>query len=120
MLVSIGYVHTCTHTHFSKSRMKISLVTPDGCFPAQRTACLSSNMVNEKALQGGGLVPLATEEDHISENKESHSYLQSCLPLAAYDYACNNTSLTQIIGERAARAQCLAPSISGFSIRTYI
>ena len=41
--------------------------------PPNSTAWWSSIMVKEKLEQGGGLVPLAGEEDHVPEGEETHN-----------------------------------------------
>lgn len=54
-------------TILSRSRMCTSLVQyPDWLsFPPNNTACLSSVLVKEKLLHGGGLDPVTTGEDHF-------------------------------------------------------
>ena len=55
------------HTISLKSRIYPSLVDlPGGFTSPNSTARWSSIMVREKALQGGGLVPLTVGEDHVS------------------------------------------------------
>ena len=48
-----------------KSMINASLLLLPHCLPPNNTARWPSIMVKEKALQGGGLVPLTVGEDHV-------------------------------------------------------
>ena len=62
-------------TILDKSRTYTSLLFfPLGAWvPPNSTTWWSSIMVKEKLEQGGGLVPLAGEEDHVPEGEETHT-----------------------------------------------